>query len=350
MSASTPIRSADRHTETAPMLVGAWPEDLAPVVANLIAADARLAQRLSLAPPKALHGIAIWLRSPAARDADVLTVAAKVRDTDYRDLVRAAMPDAAPGLLAALGRLGAMVGPPGLYTRLNAVLNSPAAAALPAEGRITLSHLRTAERIVAFGRPLTTISKALAGSESGVDAAIGVVRLLRHLGYAKAVESTPPGSGWAAFKRRVLSDLGSARTPHTDFPQPPGWRLVETISDLEKAGRDLRLCIGGYGYGSVHYLRSHLTGDAVFLRSEGPPAFVMVSRLLGEWWIQEMNVCGDGGPPTALRSSLEDGLRAAGLRLAPLDPMSSIEVVVHRGRGAEMRIEDADGDQQDAAA
>lgn len=347
MSTDTPTRPTKTGTETAPMLVGAWPQDLASVVAHLVAADARLAQRLALAPPRALHGIAVWLRSAAAQDLDVLSMAERVRTTDFRDLVREAMPDLADGFIAALGRLDRTVAPKRLYTRLNAVLLSPAAAALPREGVITPAHLRTAEKIVSFGHPLTAMSKSLAGSDSGVDAAAGVVRLLRKLSLAKAVEATPMGSGWNSFLARVLSDLDAARTPHSDFPAPPGWTLMETIGDLEKAGRDLRLCLAGYSYGAIHYLRAHLTGDAVFLRSDDPPSLVMLNQMVGEWWISEINLRGNGRPPTMLRASLEEGLRAAGVRLAELDPMSGIEIVVHRGRCSEVRREEANDGQHD---
>lgn len=350
MSTDAPTRPIEKGTETAPMLASAWPPDLASTVACLIAADARLAQRLALAPSRALHGIAIWLRSDAARDLDVLTMAERVRTTDFRDLVREAMPNAADGFIAALGRLDRIVGPTSLYTRLNAVLLSPAAAALPRDGVITPAHLRTAEKVVSFGHPLTAMSKALAGSDSGVDAAAGVVRLLRTLRLAKAVEATPVGSGWSAFLARVLRDLDAAQTPHPDFPVPPGWSLLKTIGDLDRAGRDLRLCVAGYSYGAVRYIRAHLTGEAVLLRSDDPPALAMLNHMLGEWWISEINLRGNGRPPTALRASLEEGLRAAGVRLADLDPMSGIEIVVHRGRRSEMRLDEAEDGQQDDAA
>ena len=350
MSTDTPTRPTKTGTETAPMLTRTWPADLASTVARLIAADARLAQRLALAPSRVVHGIAIWLRSDAARDLDVLTMAERVRTTDFRDLVREAMPDLAAGFIAALGRLDRIVGPTSFYGRLNAVLLSPAAAALPREGVITPAHLRTAEKIVSFGPPLTAMSKALAGSDSGVDAAAGVVRLLRELRLAKAVEATPVGSGWSAFLARVLSDLDAARTPHMDFPAPPGWSLMETVGDLERAGRDLRLCVAGYSYGAIHYLRAHMTGQAVLLRSDDPPALVMLNQMFGQWWISEINLRGNGRPPTALRASLEEGLRAAGVRLADLDPMSGIEIVVHRGRRSEMRLDEAEDGQQDDAA
>jgi hypothetical protein len=314
------------------MLTAVWPEPLAGRVARLIARHPDLARRLALAPQRTLHALAIWLYDAIGREIEDEAMATAMQTTDARLLLAEAMPDHAPDLHRLLGRLGAKVKGAAFYRDLNAVLVGPAAKALPREGQITAAHLRTARVIAEFGKPLTHIASVLAGSDHRVNAAAGAVRYLRALGLARAIEETPPGAGWKSFASRLTDDLDAARSPITNFPVPPGWRLIETVGNLRKVGHALRLCVAEFAYGSGSYLNTFLGGKAVFLTSEEHKSLALVTHFGDEWVVTEISRRGYGLLPVQVRCHLEAGLRDAGLRVALIDPCSAVESVLSEAR------------------
>lgn len=314
------------------MIASVWPATLAGHVARLIARHPDLARRLALAPERTLHALGIWLYDAIAREIEDEAMAAMMIGTDARLLLAAALPNHSPDLPRALGRVGAQVKKARFYGDLNTVLSGPAAKALPREGQITAAHLRTACRIVEFGTPLTHIAAVLAGSDHRVNAAAGAVRYLRALGLARAIEETPPCSGWRSFASRLMDDLDAARSPITDFPVLPGWRLIETVADLRKVGHALRLCVAEFAYGSANYLQTFLGGRAAFVVSDEHRTLALVSRFGDEWVVTEASRRGNGPPPVQVRQALEDGLRHAGLCVAVIDPCSAVEQVLSEAR------------------
>lgn len=329
-------RSADdAPAETAPMLRMVWPDALARRVARLIVADPRVAQRLTLAPERAVHATAIWLYANGPETKDDETLAARLVSTDMRVLLAEAMPGHSPDLLSALSRVGRRVMPQAFYRDLDAILAGPAATALPRHDGITRSHLETARRIVQFGCPLTSIAGALASSPASVTAAASLVRWLRDLGVAREIEETPPGSGWQAFVRRALTDLDRARSPLIDIPVPSGWRALMTVADLRQAGRDLRLCVAEFGFGSAGYVQSLVTGHALFVRSEAHGALASLHQFGRAWVVGEISITDNRAVSDDVRLELEAGLRGLGIHVGELEPTRALEMLVGRARRRE---------------
>lgn len=320
------------------MIAAVWPSTLAGRVARLIAACPDLGRRLALAPEKTLHMLAIWLHSTVSAEKDDREIAAILLSTEARSLLAEAMPGHAPDLPPALGRVGARVKEREFYADLDALLRGPAARALPKEGPIMPVHLSTAQAITEFGPPLTCIAGALAGSDHRVQAAAGAVRYLRALGLASSIEHTPPGSGWKAFSSRLMADLDAARAPVAEFAVPPKWRVIETVCDLREVGHRLRLCVAEFAFGSSNYLNSFLGGKAVFLTSDEHKTLALVARFAGEWVVTEISRRGNGPPPSHVRRELEDGLRAAGLSVASMEPFIAVEFVLSEGRRRAMDL------------
>ncbi len=345
---STPLAQT-ASTEVAPMIASIWPETLAGRVARLIAGHPDLGRRLALASERTLHLLAIWLHHAVAAGMDDDAMAAAILGTDARRLLAEALSDPSPDLPRALGRVGAKVRDAAFYRDLNAVLSGPAANALPSEGQITRAHLRTAQAIVAFGRPLTHIAAPLAGSDRLIEAAGAAVRYLRALGLAKAIEETPPRSGWKAFARRMMDDLDAACSPLAALPAPSGWRVIETVGDLRAVGRALRLCVADLGFGAPDYLNSFISGRAAFLTSEQHKALALVARFEDEWVVTELSLRAHGTPSSQVRRDLEEGLRAGGLRVASLEPVSAIMMVLSQARCRGLGLSVAEDDDPAAA-
>jgi hypothetical protein len=106
---------------------------------------------------------------------------------------------------------------------------------------------------------------------------------------------------------------------------PEPFRLVETIGELRDLGRKFKNCLANVVlYGTNHWL-DLAEGKAVYLTTEEPHLLTELRRVgPGLWHIEEMTGSKNAAPSFALRQSLEQKLRDAGIRLVEVSPSYAI--------------------------
>ena len=317
-------RSAAPAPEFAAMLTAVW-SDLAPVVARLIRARPTLAARLALAPPRAVHAVAIYLRRVTAEGGDAAAALAReVEGGDPRALLARALPGHDPRLYRALDRLGPQVRALRFYLRLHALLGSPAAALVLAASPLGEDALTVGE--MALRDPvLLAVGRGVHNSLHTAQCAASALAYLRAMGLARDVEALPPGSGLPALVRRLRADLARARPPAPPFPAPAGWLHVASVGDLWRIGRKLGNCVADIRGGSHHVL-AYVSGDEVMLAHAGEPLLLACVERVGPgcWHLQQCKGARNVPAPADLREALRDGLRAVGVELVEVEAASAL--------------------------
>jgi hypothetical protein len=135
----------------------------------------------------------------------------------------------------------------------------------------------------------------------------------------------PRNARTGAVLRRLLRGLYAVQAPQPPFTVPEPFRLVETIGELRDLGRQFKNCLANVVlYGTNHWL-DLADGTAVYLLTEEPHLLTEL-RNVGPnlWHIDQMTGPRNAAPSFALRQSLEQKLRGAGIRLVEVSPSCAI--------------------------
>ncbi len=134
------------RVERAPMLLVFGPH--AARMASLVRVRPSLLSRIAFAPPSAVHAIGGFLYLARQADQPDPELAALLDESDPRDLLQVAIPQAPAHLYRAMERAGDRVRDHGFYARLAAVCTSPEADLLWGDHPIEPALLDFAERVV----------------------------------------------------------------------------------------------------------------------------------------------------------------------------------------------------------
>lgn len=322
-----------RH-ELAPMLARVWGH-LAPNIAKLIVEKPNLAHRLTLAPSRVIHAVAIYVEWAVDHSASITGIANHLDRDEIRNLLRDAVPDLHPRFYGLLGRISGRVLERNLYLRLNTALNGPASALLLAAKAIHPAQIDMYEQ-VASDRVLLAAWKAVENNPSRGRALRDALAYLRALGVAKDIENLPSGSGWSAIQRRIERDLGRLTVPLPSFDIPSGWHHVADIATLTEAGRRFQNCLAKWTcHGARHFIRAML-GETVLLVTEEPACLLAEIERIGPqvWRIGQIvgrhNKSADEDVHDALNDALSASMAAAGHKLVSGNPVFNLDAVLHR--------------------
>jgi hypothetical protein len=294
---------------------------LADRMADILRSRPSLTARIAFAPPEAMHAIAAFMYlAPEASGSDK-DVGDLIEHTDPRDLLRMALPDCPATLYRALDRAGRSVRDRSYYERLDAVCRGPFGSAF-LDGDLNDMRLDYYEALPTMDPLIANLRAALPEMRHLASAVDTLVALLRGYGVIGSCDlDLPRNARTGAVLRRLLRGLYTARAPRPPFTVPEPFRLVETIGELRDLGRRFKNCLANVIlYGTNHWL-DLANGTAVYLLTEEPHLLTEL-RSVGPnlWHIDQMTGPRNAAPSPALRQSLEQKLRGAGIRLVEVSP------------------------------
>lgn len=327
--------------------------------AALIRLHPTLAQRLALAPRRAIHASAALLQVHAAEGVPLERSADLLLTADPRDVLRTAVPDAADTLLRTLDRALLPAWSLAGYRALNRLLGSKLAGDV-ATGDLIQTYVVQLATLLE-GDPVVLRAHRMTRDAHLRQALATVVAVLRGLGALHDLDGLPDGAGRRAVARRARADLARLCFPATDLAVPEGWRRVGTVGQLWAHAGRLNLCISEGMYGAGDAVVSACMGRSVFLLSAAEDALAQVRAVPGGMWVVEQVAVASNGPlPVGLHEGLCAGLRQAGATLLPTMPQGAVDAVLaplrRKGRGhTEVGPDDLDeddetDDEQDEAA
>lgn len=327
--------------EMAPMLARVWGH-IAPTIAQLIVAKPDLAHRLTLAPSRVIHAVAVYVGWAVDDGWSTSHIADAIDREDARGLLARAIPDAHPRLFRLLDKVSGRVRDREFYVSLNTLLNGPAASFLLECANIDTRTLLLAEQLVS-DRVLWAARRAIGQDTHRARAVAGTLALLRSLGIARDIETLPTGAGWPAIRRRIESDFGRMQVPPAPFSAPVGWRQVGDVQTLQHFGKRMGNCVAHLTGGGIEHYRRLIAGETVLLASESSdPMIAEVERIAATAW-RLANILGAGNHRAPdevtdnLAMALSNAMKAAGHVLLKGHPLFDLESVVGFGT---MRDED----------
>lgn len=296
--------------------------DLAERMAALLQARPEILPRIAFAPPRAVHAVATFLYVSPEASWDDLWVASHLANSHPRELLHEAYPGAPPRLYRALDRAGDRVHARGFYERLIAICRGPYEGRLLEAGPISEQRFAFFEALLDSDPFVAGISAALPEGIGWVEAADAMAAILRCHGSPPEVEpSLPAGSGIAAVVRRLQQALDDVRAPTIPFTPPPPLRMIETVGELRRLGKQYKNCIAqprGFG---TNFWFNLADGSVVYLVQDEPPVLVSLRRICpGLWHIDQMNGPKNHGPAQEVQDAIAASLRRAGVRLLPTHP------------------------------
>jgi hypothetical protein len=173
-----------------------------------------------------------------------------------------------------------------------------------------------------------------------------LVALLRGYGAIDKCDlDLPKNARTGAVLRRLLRGFYAIRAPQPPFTVPEPFHLVETIGELRDLGRKFKNCLANVVlYGTNHWL-DLADGTAVYLLTEEPHLPTELRHVGPDLWhIDQMTGPRNAAPSLALRQSLEQKLRGAGIRLVEVSPSYAIS---NLDRAARPQKSEAPGDVDD---
>jgi hypothetical protein len=329
--------------ETAPVLRVFG--DQAVRIGALVGARPSLLRRLAFAPPRAIHCVGAYLHLAAEADGPDEVVAEKLEESDPRDLLRAAIPDAPPRLYRALDRAGDFVRKKSYYERLGTLCTGPLADMLLTAGPLNDARLNWAESVLGLDPAILSMPAILRRSQHQVEAINTLITFLRAQGVFEDHDlQLSKKAGLRAVMTRIQDILDRVPAPPAPFALPPPYHIVGSIGELRKAGAALGNCVGHVRGGGIDHWFRVTRGVTVYVACDDPKALATIRRVgAGLFTIEEY--CGqqnaDVGPDA--RKLLADALNAAGVRLIQ-DPAHALMVLAHFDRRAPNAEDDDDDD------
>lgn len=316
---------AQSSSEISPML-RAW-GDLAPRIVRLARERPTLWQTLSLAPPRAVHAVGIWLMIGGGKAADDASAAREIERSHPRQLLFQAFPEAPARLYRLLDLAGPTLRDAVFYIRLATHLSGQWAAEVYAAKTVDEHLLDTCDLLTRVD-PLTQACRpALAGGTRQLECLDSFIGFLRAYG-AIAPDERPPAfpkqAGTRAVFRTAMMWLDRAQAPDPGFAPPDGLRLVDTVAELRELGKRLKNCIAQRMFAG-HYLVGLVTGEQCYLTAENPNLMLIAMHRHGRnlWSIEQI----DGADFASTWKRLELSLRSVGVTLLRSRPDGALSAI-----------------------
>lgn len=218
----------DWRQERAPLLRVFGP--LAGRVARLGRACPTLVMRLLVAPRTAVHSIGAYLHLAPGADGPDQDVGRRIENTDPRELLLAALPDAPPRLYRALNRAGDQVRGSRYYRRLGAAVTGPLGPSLLEAGLLNEDRLDHVDSVLAADPLVAPLSAHFPSSAFTIDHLDTLVTLLRAHAATDAVDwRLAPNAGPRAAFRRMQQALDALTAPDPGFEPPAPFRVVPSL-------------------------------------------------------------------------------------------------------------------------
>lgn len=329
------------------MIASVWGTALSTTVAALIVERPRLGHRLALAPRRVVHGLSAYILHALEQNLDASAIAADVDVRDIRDLLADAIPNVHPRLFGLFNRVGDKSMPLAFYRRANDLLRGPASDLVLASEVVNEPSLGVIA-VIAADPVLLAAQKAISNNNSNLNTVISAVAFVRASGLAVDVEQLPMGSGWRALKRRIKADLARASAPPLKFPQPKGWKHVDTVSEMLRIGTEMENCVASFGGGGGHHLFNFMSGNEIFFISEAEPLTLAAVQDVGPglWQITQMEgaarASGTFPQPRQLRDPLNKALAEVGHKLLETAPASALQSITWRAEGGAGGLDEDD--------
>lgn len=313
-------------------------------MADLVRLRPSLLTRLAYAPRPAMHATGAWLHLAPDVGRSDSEVAAILDESEPRDLLRAAVPDAPASLYRALDGAGDRVRERGFYERVAAACRTPFGDWLLG-GDLDDARLSHTEALLNMDPFVAAMHAALPNPlylARSVDAVLAFLR--SHDALAEAELRLPPRAGLRAILRRLQRALDGIPAPFPGFALDPPHRLVGTVGELRRLGAELGNCVADpRAFATDHWFRL-LDGSTVFISCD-EPAFLASLRRVGPnlWRLDQVSGAKNGAVGEQARDRLIGALRAAGARVLDHDPshaLSSLWSCAERRRDADDGLED----------
>jgi hypothetical protein len=306
---------------------------LADRVAEILRARPSLTARIAFAPPEAIHAIAAFLYlAPEAAGSDA-EVGNLIEQSDPRELLRKAIPDCPARLYRALDRAGSPVRGRSYYVRLDAVSRGPFGSAF-LDGDLNDTRLDFYDALGAMDPLVVNLHAALPETRNLANAVDTLVALIRSYGAIGACDfNLPKNARIGAVLRRLMRGLYAVRAPQPPFMVPAPLRLVETIGELHEIGRRFKNCLAQTAPYGTNYWFDLANGSVVYLTADEPPLIIALRKVGPDLWhIDQLAGPKDMFPSDALRWSMEQKLKDAGIKLVALNPGYALSNLDHATR------------------
>jgi hypothetical protein len=321
------LMDSSHHQETAPVLriFG----DHAALVAKMLRFNPLLMRRVMYAPRPVIHSIGAFLHlSPLASQSDI-RVATLLEETDPRELLRSAIPNAPPRLYRALDRAGDHVLDKSFYERLAALCNGPLSDLLLSSGSLSRRRLDRLEALLKMDPVIISLPCIWDRQLCEIEAVNAIIIFLRaHSALNAADFKLPEEAGLPAILRRLQMALDRIRAPAPSFSLSLPLRIIRTVGEMRGIGKLLNNCVRNLrSFGTHHWFRL-ISGETVYIYSDAPPMLAALRNVGPDLWhLDEIE-----GPENAdvlcdTKKMLSNALREAGVRLVRESPAHALRVL-----------------------
>ncbi|MBY0337327.1 MAG: hypothetical protein K2X11_11980 [Acetobacteraceae bacterium] len=286
-----------------------------------------LAARILLGPRRDVHTRAALAAHLYREGAAVARIADALADECPRDTIRQVFGDGAdPRLFRTLDRAALPAWPIDDYHRLHDLLRHGLHDALPDQGEFSRHDVRRLHLLL-DGDPVLRRARRAFPKPASMQALADVLSVLRRLGAGAALDGLPDRASRSALLRRLRADLGGLRSPHGQFPAPPGWRVIGSAANLWTLGARMNLCFGWHGGPStVCHTLSLVGGTSVFLHNPDAGVVAELARSFdGSFHVAELAAARNAPAPEGLLRELREGLVSTGLPMTH----AGVEAALH---------------------
>jgi hypothetical protein len=334
--------NSSHHQETAPVLriFG----DHADRVAKLLHINPLLMCRVTYAPRSAIHSIGAFLHlSPLASQSDI-GVATLLEETDPRDLLRSAMPNAPKRLYRALDRAGDLVLDKSYYERLGVLCVGPLSNLLLSGGSLSPRRLDRLEALLEMDPVIVSLPGIWDQQLREIEAVNVLIMFLRaHRVFDAADFKLPKEAGLPAVLRNLQQALDRIEAPAPGFSPPPPYRIIRTLGEMRGVGKTFNNCLKNLrSFGTHHWFRL-ASGEAIYVATDAPPMLAALRRVGPDLWhLDEVE-----GPENAdvfsdTKEMLINAFHQVGVRLVRESPAHALRTL---GAG-QILIECEDDDEE----
>jgi hypothetical protein len=322
--------------------------DHADRVAKLLHINPLLMRRVTYAPRSAIHAIGafLWL-SPLASQSDI-RVATLLDETNPRDLLQSAIPNAPKKLYGALDRAGDYVHDKPDYERLASLCSGPLANHLLSSGSLAPRHLDRLEALLRMDPVIISLSGIWERQLCEIKCINAVIAFVRAHGAFDAADfRLPEGAGLQAVLRKLQRALDRIGAPTPGFSLLPPYRIIRTVGEMRSVGKLLNNCVKNLrSFGSDHWL-CLASGEAVYITTDAPQMLAALRQVGPDlWFLDEVE-----GPENAdilsdTKEMLINAVHQAGVRLVRESPAHALRAL---GAGQTLVELEDDGEEIDGA-